>query len=281
MRVPLKFDVPEKAGQKTVRDFVTRSGVHTVCEESACPNLGHCWESGTATFMIMGDRCTRRCKFCNIQTKRPLPLDPEEPERLGQTIRDMKLRHAVITSVDRDDLEDCGSAHFAKSIRMIRKFAPHTKIEVLIPDFKGREKELKNIWNEKPDIINHNVETVPSLYKEICPQSNYENSLKVLRLSAKAGFLTKSGIILGMGESITEVQAVMAELRKNSVKMLTLGQYMPPTPFHAPLREWIEPRIFEDLKQFGLKLGFLHVESGPLVRSSYHASEGSKKLLDE
>ena len=268
-------------GQKNVREMVKKSRIHTVCEESACPNLGHCWESGTATFMIMGDTCTRRCTFCNIKTARPLPLDTEEPERLGKVIQEMRLKQAVITSVDRDDLKDCGSEHFARSILAIKKYSPETLVEVLIPDFKGKEENLQHIWNARPDIINHNVETVPSLYKKICPQSKYELSLKVLRLSKKNGFITKSGIILGLGEDLEEVRKEMVDLRNSGVDMLTIGQYLPPSAFHAPLISWIEPHVFDELKSYGYSLGFRHIESGSLVRSSYHAGEGIAKLLEE
>jgi len=280
VRVPLKFAHPESPGQKPVRNLVTESRIHTVCEESACPNLGHCWESGTATFMIMGDACTRRCKFCNVKTARPSPLEEDEPERLGKVIRDMKLKTAVITSVDRDDLGDCGSLHFSNAILAVRKYAPDTYIEVLIPDFKGKEENLQKIWQARPDIINHNIETVPSLYKKICPQSNYELSLKILRLSKKEGFLTKSGLIMGLGESADEVIKVMKDLRKAEVDMLTIGQYLPPGPFHAPLVSWIEPEVFNHLKTTGFSLGFRHIEAGPLVRSSYHAGDGIAKLLE-
>ena len=281
MRVPVKFDYPGSSSGPSVRSLVEKSKVHTVCEESACPNMAHCWSSGTATFMIMGDLCTRKCKFCNIKTARPAPLDSEEPERLGQAIRDMKVKTAVITSVDRDDLSDCGSAHFAESILSVKKYAPQTRIEVLIPDFKGKIDNLRRIWDAAPDIINHNVETVPSLYRTICPQSRYELSLEVLRLSKEQGFLTKSGMILGLGETLREVHEVMMDLRKAGVDILTIGQYLPPSSQHAPLISWIEPEVFYELKSRGYSQGFRHIESGTLVRSSYHAGEGVIKLLEK
>ncbi len=279
MKIRLKFATPEADQAGPVRELVNRSRVATVCEEASCPNLSHCWSRGSATFMIMGERCTRRCKFCDVATARPDALDPDEPRRLAETIRDMRLKHAVITSVDRDDLKDCGSTHFAAVIRAVRAASPDTTIEVLIPDFKGRLENLERIWAEGPHIINHNVETVPSLYKTICPQSNYGVSLDVLRLSAERGFHTKSGIILGLGETLEEVRAEMSELRQNRVEMLTIGQYLQPTPEHAPVMAYIPPEVFEELKTFGYELGFRHVESGPLVRSSFHAGDAVDKIL--
>lgn len=281
-RIPVRFATGGGAPsiQESVRERVDASGIHTVCEKAACPNLHHCWSSGTATFLIMGERCTRRCAFCNIRTARPLPLNPEEPRRLAGTVQAMGLKHVVITSVDRDDLQDCGSTHFAEAIQMIRQRTPQVKIEVLIPDFKGRVDNLQKIWDAKPDIVNHNVETVPSLYSTICPQADYAKSLHVLGLFAERGFMTKSGLILGLGEGLDEVRSVMIDLRRIGVRMLTIGQYLRPGPQYAPVREWIPASVFEDLKNFGLEIGFNHVESGSLVRSSYHAADGMKKMLE-
>lgn len=255
------------------------SGLHTVCEEASCPNLGHCWDRGTATFLVMGDRCTRRCGFCDISTARPLPLDPTEPARLAETVRQMNLRHVVITSVDRDELPDCGSTHFAACITETKRLNPNTTVEVLMPDFKARPPLLQRIFDAAPHIINHNIETVPSLFKTICPQSSYANSLEVLRLSAEAGFMTKTGLILGLGETIEEVKEVIVDARKAGVTLLTLGQYLQPTKDHAPLKAYISPQTFDDLKAFALKQGYVYVEAGPLVRSSYHAGDALDFLL--
>ena len=256
-----------------IRKHVEAGGLHTVCQEAACPNLGHCWSEGTASFMILGSRCTRRCGFCNVSTGRPLPPDPEEGLKLAETLLQMQLRHVVITSVDRDDLKDCGSLHFAEVIQAVRRKNPKTRIEVLIPDFKARLENLRLVWKARPDIINHNVETVPSLYRTICPQSNYQNSLRVLQLSQKAGFLTKSGLILGLGESFEECCQVIDDLAASKVSILSIGQYLRPSPQHAPLKEYFPMQYFTDLKVYALKAGIAYVDAGPLVRSSYHAKE--------
>lgn len=279
MKVRLKFDTPEKSKSREVKNLIEGSRLSTVCEEASCPNLGHCWGMGTATFLVMGEVCTRRCGFCDISTARPFALDPTEPDRLAETIHHMELRHAVITSVDRDDLKDCGSYHFARCITATREKNPETSIEVLIPDFKGKHENLKRIWDAKPDIINHNVETVPSLFPTICPQSDYQVSLDVLRKSAQQGFLTKSGIILGLGETVDEVKQVLMDLRENDTHLVTIGQYMQPTREHAPLIEYAPVSRFQELKDYAYGLGFLYVESGPLVRSSYHAGDALEAIL--
>lgn len=271
-------------GQNSIRDVKTAvkgAGLVTVCEEASCPNLGHCWGLGTATFMIMGDRCTRRCGFCDINTGKPFALDPAEPINLAKTVASMKLKHVVITSVDRDDLKDAGSMHFGRSIAEVKKLNPETTTEVLIPDFKGKPELLENVWREKPTIINHNVETVPSLFKKICPQSNYQVSIDVLRLSSERGFLTKSGIILGLGETLEEVRQVIDDLYAAGVHLLTIGQYLQPTREHAPLESFFPVEVFDELKEYAIGLGFLHVESGPLVRSSYHAGESLNQILEK
>lgn len=273
MKKPLRFALAEGERAGAVKELVHGARLKTVCEEASCPNLGHCWQQGSATFMIMGDRCTRRCGFCDVATGRPLPLDPGEPERLAGAVRDLGLRHVVITSVDRDDLKDCGAAHFARCITAVREHSPAARIEVLIPDFKARIENLALIWAAKPDILNHNVETVPSLYRSICPQSNYANSLTVLRESAARGFVAKSGLILGLGEELDEIRSVIQDLAENGVRMLTIGQYLQPTRQHAPLKAYVELSVFAELRQYALAQGFHHVESGPLVRSSYHAGE--------
>lgn len=278
MKVRLKM-ATGTAPQDSVRDVLTEKRLPTVCEEASCPNLGHCWSQGTATFLIMGDKCTRRCGFCDIRTAKPLALEADEPERVAVAVRSMKLRHAVITSVDRDDLKDTGSEHFGAVIRRTRELNPGTTIEVLIPDFKGKPEFLQHIWDAKPDIINHNVETVPSLFKTICPQSNYQTSIDVLALSSSQGFLTKSGIILGLGEKREEVESVLRDLYAAGVRLATIGQYLPPSALHAPLAEYLPLEVFSELKEFALGLGFLYVESGPLVRSSYHAGDALGRIL--
>lgn len=270
-------DAPSTAAR--VKDAVHGARLNTVCEEASCPNLGHCWNQGTATFMIMGENCTRSCGFCDISTARPNLLDPREPEKTAQAVQQLGLQHVVITSVDRDDLKDCGSRHFAAVIRRVRELNPATTIEVLIPDFKGRVENLQRIWDEAPHILNHNVETVPSLFRTICPQSNYQVSLDVLRLSAAAGLLTKSGLILGLGEELDEARQTIRDLADNDCAMLTIGQYLQPSSEHAPLKAYVPLEIFEELKDFALSLGFRHVESGPLVRSSYHAGDSLNALL--
>ena len=278
LRVRLPFAVGTLDPAGSVRENLRRNRLHTVCEEAACPNLAHCWSRGTATFMVMGDRCTRRCAFCNVATGRPLQLDDAEPERVATTVRELNLRHVVITSVDRDELPDCGSAHFARVIAAVRALNPGVTVEALIPDFKGRTENLERIWAAAPDILNHNVETVPSLYARICPQSNYRTSLEVLRMSTATGFTTKSGLILGLGETEGEIRAVLDDLRANGVAMLTIGQYLQPSPQHAPVARYAPPAEFRQLKDIALAMGFAHVESGPLVRSSYHAGESASSL---
>ncbi|MCS7205277.1 MAG: lipoyl synthase [Leptospiraceae bacterium] len=290
IRIPIPFAIPveiekelpipkKNLNSSSVRKSIKENFLNTVCEESLCPNLNHCWSMGTATYLIMGDRCTRRCGFCNIQTAKPLPLDPTEPMRLANSVREMKLKHVVITSVDRDDLKDGGSAHFASCIREVKKQNPQTTVEVLIPDFKGKEENLQKIWNEKPEIIAHNIETVPSLFREICPQSNYQISLKVLESTSKAGFLTKTSLILGLGETLEEVKEVIQEAKEKGVHILAIGQYLPPTQKHAKLKKLYPEEVFFELKDYALKLGYLHVESGSLVRSSYNAGIGIHEII--
>ncbi|MFN3604589.1 MAG: lipoyl synthase [Leptonema sp. (in: bacteria)] len=284
LRIPIKFatyeDFQSKANlQLFTKTIIQKNQLKTVCEEASCPNLNHCWSRGTATFLIMGDTCTRRCKFCDIHTGKPKALDPEEPLRLANTVKAMNLKHIVITSVDRDDLKDCGSTHFANCILEVRKLNPTTTIEVLIPDFKGKEENLERIFKAKPEVINHNIETVPSLYRTICPQSNYQNSLKVLELSSKNGFLTKTGLILGLGETIEEVKNTIQEAKAKGVHILTIGQYLQPSKENHPVQKYYPLETFMELKNFALKEGFLYVESGPLVRSSFHAEEAFNYII--
>jgi lipoic acid synthetase len=247
-------------------------GLHTVCEEAHCPNLGDCWDRGTATFMILGDVCTRACGFCAVKTGLPgMPPDPEEPRRVADAVRQMGLRHAVITSVNRDDQRDGGAWSFAACIREIRALVPGCAVEVLIPDFKGKWEALEVVIAARPDILNHNTETVPRLYRQVRPGARFERSLELLRRSKDAGLLTKSGIMVGLGEEWDEVLECIRAIRGSGTDILTVGQYLRPSAEHLPLRRYYSPEEFAEIRRFGLSLGFGHVESGPLVRSSYHA----------
>jgi lipoic acid synthetase len=255
-------------------------GLHTVCEEAHCPNIGECWANRTATFLILGDTCTRNCRFCDVQTGRPGPLDPDEAYRVAQAVQAMGLKHAVITSVDRDDLPDGGASVFAAVIRHIRGLKPDCSVEVLIPDFRGEIEPLRTVMEAQPEILNHNIETVPRLFATIQPQCRYEWSLNVLR-NAKAlwrGAVTKSGLMVGLGEHTDEVLEVMRELRSVDVDILTVGQYLQPSRQHAPIVRYYKPREFVMFEERGYEMGFRWVESGPLVRSSYNA-EGQAHYL--
>ena len=256
------------------------SSLHTVCQEAGCPNVGECWGSGTATFLILGDICTRACRFCDIKHGKPEPIDWEEPERVARAVQTMGLKHAVITSVNRDEREDGGAPIYAAVIRRIRELQPGCSVEVLIPDFKGSIDALKIVMDARPEILNHNVETVPSLFKKVQPQDHYEWSEAVLRNAKKLDpeTLTKSGIMLGLGETIDEVKAVMRDLREWDVDILTIGQYLQPSRRHLPIERYYTPEEFAELKTYGLEIGFKWVESAPLVRSSYHAAEQVREL---
>jgi lipoyl synthase len=245
--------------------------LHTVCEEARCPNMNECWNQGTATFLIMGDICTRNCRFCAIKSNKPMPLDTDEPRKVAESVLSMKVRHAVITSVNRDDLPDGGSAHWAETIRQVRLFNPETSIEVLIPDFCGSLPDVDIVLAAKPDILNHNVETVPSLYSRIRPKAKYDTSLGILRHSHNMGFRTKSGIMVGLGETKEEVIQTMHDIRQACVDIITIGQYLQPSRKHAEVMRYVQLSEFDEFKAIGKELGFDHVESGPLVRSSYHA----------
>ncbi|MBI1395512.1 MAG: lipoyl synthase [Betaproteobacteria bacterium] len=248
----------------------------TVCEEASCPNIGECFGKGTATFMILGDVCTRRCPFCDVAHGRPRPPDADEPRNLALTIRDMKLRYVVITSVDRDDLRDGGAQHFADCIREVRAHAPEIRIEVLVPDFRGRlDKALDILAATPPDVMNHNLETVPRLYRQARPGANYEHSLKLLQefKRMKPGVPTKSGLMLGLGETDDEILEVMRDMRAHDIDMLTLGQYLQPSAGHLPVLRYVEPARFEQFEREAYAMGFRHAACGPLVRSSYHADE--------
>lgn len=269
----LKVRIPSGESYSRLSNLMRDNELHTVCEEARCPNIAECWNAGTATFMILGDTCTRSCGFCAVKTGRPPMLDIEEPERVAFATHKMNLRHVVITSVNRDELVDGGAGVFADTIRAVRRDNPQTRIEVLIPDFKAKEESLRKILDAKPDIINHNTETVPSLYRTVRPQAKYRWSLGVLKLAKQEHFITKTGIMLGLGETREELVRVMADLVEIKVDILTLGQYLQPTPHHLPVHRFVHPDEFAELRETGLAMGFRNVESGPLVRSSYHAEQ--------
>ena len=274
---------PADPAVSRLKDILRENRLHTVCEEASCPNLGECFAGGTATFMIMGDICTRRCPFCDVAHGRPDPLDSEEPENLARTIRAMGLSYVVVTSVDRDDLRDGGAAHFSACIEAIRAQNPGIRIEVLVPDFRGRmDRALDILVKSPPDVFNHNLETVPGLYKKVRPGSDYAWSLDLLKRfkALHPGVPTKSGLMLGIGEEISEVEQVMRDLRAHDCDMLTLGQYLQPSVHHLPLVRYLHPDEFERLGAFGYELGFTHVASGPMVRSSYHADQQARGVVD-
>jgi lipoic acid synthetase len=271
----IKVRAPGGESYDFLKTLMRSKQLHTVCEEARCPNMGECWGSGTATFLMMGDICTRSCGFCDIKTGRPAPLDWLEPERVAQAVKAMKLRHVVITSVNRDERKDGGAPIFALVINRIREVQPGCSIEVLIPDFKGSEAALKIVMEARPEILNHNVETVPRLFKRVQPQDRYEWALATLgnakRLEPEA--LTKSGIMLGLGEEWNEIVAVMGDLAERGVDILTIGQYLQPSNEHLPIMKYYRPEEFEALRRLGYEMGFKWVESGPLVRSSYRADQ--------
>ncbi len=267
----LKVKIPTGETFHHLKQLMRSKSLHTVCEEARCPNMAECWNAGTATFMILGDTCTRSCGFCAVKTGRPTVLDLDEPLHVAEAVRDMGVKHAVITSVNRDELKDGGSTIFAETIREVRRQNPGTTIEVLIPDFKGKDESLDRILDAKPDILNHNTETVPSLYRTVRPQAKYEWSLKVLRRAKEAGFNTKTGIMLGLGEPREELLRVMSDLSGLKVDILTLGQYLQPSKEHLPVHRFVHPDEFRELHDIGIEMGFRIVEAGPLVRSSYHA----------
>ncbi len=256
-----------------VKNLVNKNQLHTICTSGNCPNIGECWNAGTATFMILGDICTRSCKFCSVKTGKPFPVDKNEPRRLANAIRIMNIKHAVITSVDRDDLDDGGSGFWAEVIKTIREVNPEVTMETLIPDFDGEESSLMQIVKAAPEVISHNLETVRRLTPEIRSRAKYDRSLKVLKLLAEKGSITKSGLMLGLGEKESEVLEAMDDLRSVGCKILTLGQYLAPTMNHIAVQEYIPPEKFEFYRLIALEKGFTHVESSPLVRSSYHAEK--------
>ena len=270
----LRVKLPTGENYKHVRSLVDQYKLHTICESGHCPNMGECWGEGTATFMILGNICTRSCGFCNVATGRPLPVDWDEPDRVGRSIKLMKVKHAVLTSVDRDDLPDGGSILWAETIKAVRRISPGTTMETLIPDFRGNERQLNRVLEAAPEVISHNMETVRRLTRQVRIQAQYDRSLGVLKyLKDHGAHRTKTGIMLGLGETVEEVRAALHELREAHVDVVTLGQYLQPTPKHLPVQEFVEPEVFESLGHEAKALGFIHVESGPLVRSSYHAEK--------
>jgi len=274
---------PADPSVSRLKNVLRENRLHTVCEEASCPNIGECFAGGTATFMIMGDICTRRCPFCDVAHGRPDPLDADEPENLGRTIQAMGLRYVVVTSVDRDDLRDGGAEHFTQCIEAIRRHSPDIRIEVLVPDFRGRmDRALDILIQSPPDVFNHNLETVPSLYRKVRPGSDYAWSLNLLKRfkALHPEVATKSGLMLGVGEEISEVEQVMRDLREHDCDMLTLGQYLQPSVHHLRLDRYVHPDEFERLGKLGYELGFSHVASGPMVRSSYHADKQAGGVIN-
>lgn len=282
MRKPewIRMKVPDSARFREIKQVLRDNNLHTVCEEASCPNIGECFSGGTATFMILGDICTRRCPFCDVAHGKPLPPDANEPENLGRTIAQMHLKYVVITSVDRDDLRDGGAQHFVDCIAAVRTHSPEIKVEILVPDFRGRLDRAINILKAAPpDVMNHNLETVPRLYKEARPGSDYHNSLNLLK---EFGELhpevpTKSGLMLGLGETDEEILEVMRDLRAHHVTMLTLGQYLQPSQHHLPVKRFVTPQRFAEFEQQALAMGFTHAACGPMVRSSYHADHQAQQ----
>ncbi len=269
----LRVKLPTGENYKRVRSLVDEHKLHTICESGNCPNMGECWGEGTATFMILGNICTRSCGFCAVKTGRPDEVDEFEPGRVAHSVKTMGVKHAVITSVDRDDLKDGGANIWAQTVRAIRKQSPETTLETLIPDFAGKWDNLQIVIDVAPEIVSHNLETVRRLTKEVRIQAKYDRSLEVLFRLKKGGMRTKSGVMLGLGESHEEVLETMEDLRSVDVDILTLGQYLQPTPKHLPIHEFVTPERFEEYRVRGLEMGFKYVESGPLVRSSYRAEK--------
>ena len=270
----LRVKLPTGKNYKNLRSLVDKYNLHTICQSGNCPNMGECWGVGTATFMILGNTCTRSCGFCAVKTGRPDQIDWEEPEKVARSIKLMKIKHAVLTSVDRDDLKDGGSILWSETVKAVRRISPGTTMETLIPDFQGITRNIDRIINVRPEVISHNIETVKRLTRQVRIQAKYERSLGVLRYIKESGQpRTKSGIMLGLGETEEEVINSLEDLREAKVDIVTLGQYLQPTGNHLPVKEFITQEQFVKYKEIGLKMGFRHVESGPLVRSSYHAEK--------
>jgi lipoic acid synthetase len=274
----LRAPAPAGANYYELKDLITRLRLHTVCESAACPNVGECWNQRTATFMILGNVCTRRCGFCAVGKGAPLPVDYDEPRRVAEAVAAMGLRFAVITSVDRDDRKDGGAEQFAMTIRAIRERVPGCGVEVLVPDFQGSREAVETVMAAAPDVLNHNTETVPRLYRQVRLGARYERSLDLLAYAKRIApdTPTKSGLMLGLGETEQEVLEVMRDLRAHQVEILTIGQYLRPSPKHLPIVRYIPPEEFAEFRSAGYEMGFAHVESGPLVRSSYHAASATR-----
>lgn len=274
-RLPPWFKVEAKTSPDyfDIKQTIDRLNLHTICEEARCPNRWECWNARTATFLILGDICTRRCHYCSVETGRPRAVDHDEPQRVAEAVRALGLRHAVITSVNRDELAEGGATIFAETIRLTRRVNADCTIEVLIPDFEGKEEALAIVCSEKPEILNHNIETVPRLFPSLRPQGKYLRSIELLDRAKQRGMKTKSGLIVGMGETFDEVRTVLHDLRAVNCDIVTIGQYLQPTRQHVPVAHFYEPAEFARLKTEGLAMGFTHVESGALVRSSYHAEQ--------
>lgn len=267
----LRVKLPTGENYRNVRSIVSEHKLHTICESGNCPNMGECWGEGTATFMILGNVCTRSCSFCAVATGRPLELDWDEPDRVAEAVKLMKVKHCVITSVNRDELKDNGSMIWAATVRAVRRESPETTMETLIPDFKARWDNLERVLETKPEVVSHNMETVRRLYRLVRPQAKYDRSLEQIKRTKAYGIRTKSGIMLGVGETVDEVKECMDDLLENGCDVMTLGQYLQPTKHHLEVADFIHPDQFEAYKEIGLTKGFNFVESGPLVRSSYHA----------
>lgn len=278
VKVSMKSDVYNQT-----REIVKNNNLHTVCEEAACPNISECWSKKHATTMILGDICTRSCRFCNVKTGKPAPLDENEPYNTGMLAKNMGLNHMVITSVDRDDLADGGAGHFVKCIEQVRLLSPSTTVEVLTPDFRNKEGALEMVVVAKPDVFNHNLETTARLYQSIRPKARYFHSLNLLWRAKQLdkSIFTKSGIMVGIGETKSEVFQIMDDMRSAGVDFMTIGQYLQPTPFHAPIDRYVTPDEFAEYKEVALRKGFLHVASSPMTRSSYHAGDDFNKLKEQ
>ena len=278
----LRAPAPVGENYRVLRELVEGLNLHTVCESAACPNVGECWNRRTATFMILGNVCTRRCGFCAIQKGAPLAVDEDEPRRVAEAVAALDLRYAVITSVNRDDRKDGGARQFADTIEAIRSRVPGCKVEVLIPDFQGSREALRMVMDARPDVLNHNIETAPRLYRQVRLRARYERSLELLAnaKAMRAEIPTKSGLTLGLGETRDEVLEVMRDLRAHSVDILTLGQYLSPSPKHLPVLRFVPPREFTEYREAGREMGYAHVEAGPLVRSSYHADGAGEAALE-
>ena len=271
----LKVKMPNGENYEHLKKLVQTNQLNTVCEDAKCPNIGECWDNGTATFMILGDICTRACRYCSVKSGKPVGLDLEEPKRLAETVATLDLKYAVITSVNRDDLPDGGASIFASCITQIRKKVPYCKVEVLTPDFEGSVKSLKTVITAKPDTFNHNIETVERIFPSVRAKGNYRLSLNVLKNAKEisADIITKSGIMVGLGETMPEIIQTLQDLRSVNCDLVTIGQYLKPTKKHAQTEKWYAPEEFKNMEEIGYNLGFKHVASGPLVRSSYHADQ--------